>query len=196
MERILENEEKTAFLEKGIFENEQLLESCINDVDSQLEERPTLMIFGKICHQNRNVGFFSDESIGYNYSKKLMPSKPLTASLLELLNLINVMFDTSYNGILVNKYNDGNDYIGAHSDSDVGLDKKGIAGVICVSYGEERNFRIRTKIDKQIVLNANASHCSILHMGGNFQEIYTHEIPIQKKLKNVRFSLTFRKHVS
>jgi len=31
-------------------------------------------------------------------------------------------------------------------------------------------------------------------MGGNFQKLYTHEIPIQKKIKESRISFTFRKH--
>ena len=31
-------------------------------------------------------------------------------------------------------------------------------------------------------------------MGGNFQKLYTHEIPIQKKIKEYRISFTFRKH--
>jgi len=31
-------------------------------------------------------------------------------------------------------------------------------------------------------------------MGGNFQKEFTHEIPVEKKIKEVRYSLTFRKH--
>ena len=40
----------------------------------------------------------------------------------------------------------------------------------------------------------STTHCSILHMGGDFQKLYTHEIPIQKKNKEPRISFTFRKH--
>ena len=32
-------------------------------------------------------------------------------------------------------------------------------------------------------------------MGGFFQTLYTHEIPIQKKVKGYRYSFTFRKHL-
>jgi hypothetical protein len=31
-------------------------------------------------------------------------------------------------------------------------------------------------------------------MGGKFQELYTHEIPKQTKIKESRISFTFRKH--
>ena len=32
-------------------------------------------------------------------------------------------------------------------------------------------------------------------MKGEFQKEFTHEIPVQKKVKNCRYSLTFRKHL-
>ena len=122
-----------------------------------------------------------------------MESKPLTQSICELLDIINNEFGTQFNGILVNKYMDGNDYISAHSDDESGLD---LIGIISISYGSERIFRIRKKDTKHIVYDELTTHCSILHMGGNFQKLFTHEIPIEKKVKGVRYSLTFRKHYS
>jgi alkylated DNA repair dioxygenase AlkB len=192
MERVFQNIEGTAFLDKGNFKNKELLEKCIVDIEPQLEERPEIIIFGKKCKQHRNVGFFSSESIGYNYSNKMMYSKPLTKSMSELLLIINMAIGAEFNGILVNKYIDGNDYIGAHSDEESGLDT--VVGVISISYGSERKFRIRNKETKKIMCDESTTHCSILHMGGDFQKLYTHEIPIQKKIKEPRISFTFRKH--
>ncbi len=113
-----------------------------------------------------------------------MSSKPLSKCLADLLETTNEIFNTEFNGILVNKYMDGNDYIGAHSDDESGLDS---VGVVSISYGAERIFRIRDKINKNILFEDNTTHCGILHMGGNFQSLYTHEIP--------RISFTFRKHI-
>jgi len=192
MERVFQNVHGTAFLDKGIFVDTELLEQCISYVEPQLEERPEIIVYGKPCRQHRNVGFFSDESIGYKYSKKLMASKPLSTSLSDLIVAINKMLGTQFNGILVNKYLDGNDYIGAHSDDETGLDG---LGVVAISYGSERIFRIRNKNDKTIVCDESTTHCGILHMGGNFQKLYTHEIPMQKKIKESRISFTFRKHI-
>ena len=191
MKRVFQNANGTAFLDKGIFTNKELLEQCISYVEPQLEERPEIIIYGKICKQHRNVGFFSDESIGYKYSKKLMKSKPLSKDLSDLLITINKILGTQFNGILENKYMDGSDYLGAHSDDETGLD--GI-GVVAISYGSERIFRIRDKHTKTVVCDEPTTHCGILHMGGNFQKLYTHEIPIQKKIKEPRMSFTFRKH--
>ena len=192
MERVLENSDKTAYLEKGVFLDKILLEECTSYVEPHLEEQPEIIVYGKKCKQHRNIGFFSDESIGYRYSKKLMHSKPMSPCMERLLNVINKTLDADFNGILVNKYMNGNDYIGAHSDDESGLDK---IGVVSISYGVERIFRIRDKKTKKIICNEVTTHCSILHMGGDFQKIYTHEIPIQKKIKNSRISFTFRKHL-
>ena len=191
MIRVFQNTDNTAFLDKGLFLNKELLEKCIIDIEPQLEEKPEIIIFGKKCKQQRNIGFFSDKSIGYKYSKKMMESKPLTTSMSELLTIINNIIGAEFNGILVNKYMDGNDYISAHSDDETGLDA---LGVISISYGAERIFRIRKKETKQHICDEITTHCSILHMGGNFQKLYTHEIPIQKKIKEPRISFTFRKH--
>ena len=191
MERVFQNIDNTAFLDKGSFINKELLEKCIIDIEPQLELKPEIIIFGKKCKQQRNIGFFSDKSKGYKYSNKMMESKPLTKSISELLDIVNNELGTQFNGILVNKYMDGNDYISAHSDDEIGLD---LIGVISISYGAERIFRIRKKDTKQIIYDTLTTHSSILHMGGNFQKLYTHEIPIQKKIKEPRISFTFRKH--
>lgn len=191
MERVFQNIDDTAFLDKGSFINKELLEKCIIDIEPQLELKPEIVIFGKKCKQQRNIGFFSDKSKGYKYSNKMMESKPLTQAIRELLDIVNSEFGTQFNGILVNKYMDGNDYISAHSDDETGID---LNGVISISYGAERIFRIRKKDTKHIIYDELTTHCSILHMGGNFQKLYTHEIPIQKKIKEPRVSFTFRKH--
>ena len=192
MERIFQNSDGTAFLDKGIFLKKKLLEKCIKDIETELEEKPELIIFGKKCKQQRNVGFFSNKSIGYKYSNKLMDSKPLSKFMNQLLITINRAIGSHFNGILVNKYIDGNDYMGAHSDSEIELDDN--TGVVSISYGAERKFRIRNKKTKEIIFDEFTTHCCILHMGGKFQELYTHEIPIQKKIKEARYSFTFRKH--
>jgi alkylated DNA repair dioxygenase AlkB len=192
MERVFQNVNGTAFLDKGLFIDKELLDQCILYVEPQLEERPEIIIYGKPCKQARNVGFFSDESIGYKYSKKLMRSKPLSKCMTDLLVIINKMMGAEFNGVLVNKYMNGSDYISAHSDDETSLDTT--IGVVSISYGVERTFRIRNKSDKTIICDEPTTHGGILHMGGDFQKLYTHEIPMQKKIKESRISFTFRKH--
>ena len=143
-------------------------------------------------NQHRNINFFSDTSIGYNYSGKLMKSQPLTKHLKTLMQIINIYFNSDYNAILVNHYVNGQNYIGAHSDNEENLGKT--SGVVCLSYGESRTFRIRNKDSKKIVLDIPTVSNDIIKMNGDFQKEFTHEIPMQTKITGERYSFTFRKH--
>ncbi len=176
-------------LELCVYDGDLL--KVVEEVDPQLINRPEIRVFGKIAHQNRSIGFFSDESIGYKYSNQIAKSKPLTPHLKQLLIDINQKYNSSFNGVLVNKYTGGSEYIGAHSDDESGLDK---VGVICISYGTSRTFRIRDKKTKAIIQDVPTVSNGIIFMKGDFQKKYTHEIPIQKKITGTRFSFTFRKH--
>lgn len=183
--------EKSYFGKIGADIDDILLE-CINEIKGQLDEKPPITVFGKPTVQHRNIGFFSNTSIGYHYSGKLAASKPLTKSLNELLNLVNIEFDSNFNGILVNEYPDGEHYIGKHSDDEATLSD---LGVVCVSYGASRKFRIRDKLTGKIVMDIPTTSKEIWAMGGDFQKEFTHEIPIEKKIKDKRISFTFRKHL-
>lgn len=173
-------------------DEQKLLDSIVLEVKSKLETRPKIVVFGKECRQNRNVGFFSNDSIGYRYSRQMMDSQPLTESLVKLLEMVNTKYSADFNGILINEYVDGNDSIGAHSDDEIGLSKN--AGIVAISYGSIRKFRIRNKKTKKIVKDIYMKHGDILQMTGNFQKEFTHEIPVEKKVTESRISFTFRYH--
>jgi alkylated DNA repair dioxygenase AlkB len=168
----------------------ELLSRCVNEVKVQLLHHPPIVVFGKQCNQQRNIGFFSNESIGYRYSNQLARSQPLTQSLMELLQRVNTATEADFNGILVNEYENGTDYIGRHSD-ETGLSAIGVA---CISYGAVRTFRIRDKTTHQKVADIPTTSDEIWVMGGQFQQEFTHEIPVEKKVKHPRISFTFRKH--
>ena len=173
-------------------DQQKLVDSIVLEVKSKLETRPKIVVFGKECYQNRNVGFFSNDSIGYRYSRQMMDSQPLTESLVRLLEMVNTKYSADFNGILINEYIDGNDSIGAHSDDEIGLSKN--AGIVAISYGSTRKFRIRNKATKKIVKDIYMKHGDILQMKGNFQKEFTHEIPVEKKVTESRISFTFRYH--
>lgn len=182
--------EKLEIIDFGKYE--KLLNKCVNEIKDQLEERPEIVIMGKKCRQNRNIGFFSDESEGYRYSRQMMRSKPLTKYLGKLLRKVNRKLGADYNGILINEYMSGNNSIGPHSDDESAL---GNIGVFAISYGAPRTFRIRDKITKEIILDVQTEHLKGILMKDDFQKLYTHEIPLQKRIKEGRISFTFRKHL-
>ena len=170
-----------------------------------LVEYPEINIMGRVCHQRRHVGFYSNESSGYRYSGQIAKAFPLDDApvVKGILDSINDSLKTSFNGVLINKYTSGQDYISAHSDDEKGLDRgKKLVASLCYSsvdnrgnYNGIRKFRIREKESKKIVVDYQHQPGELLVMEGLFQKRYTHEIPIEKRVLGERISLTFRCHL-
>ncbi len=193
MEVILQTE-KSSLITHTIPNNIlELVKECVEICDHELIVNPKILVYGKTCIQHRSVGFYSDNSIGYKYNNKLMKSKPLHNCLIQLLKYINTKFNYDYNGILINKYLNGEEYISKHSDDESGLEHT--VGVIAISYGAVRKFRIRNKLTNKIEVDLPTDPTKIIQMAGDFQKEFTHEIPVEKKVNRERYSLTFRKHI-
>ena len=180
-----------------------IIDLCKNYIleNKLLIKNPPIFIFGKKAKQRRSIAFFSDSSIGYRYSRQLMKSQPIFSYLQILLEFINKVFNCNSNGVLINYYEDGNDYIGAHSDDETGLIKDNNIGIIAISVGCSRKFRIRKKSKETFengkkYFDVETKPYRLIQMGGTqFQKQFTHEIPIQKKIKGWRMSFTFRNHI-
>jgi alkylated DNA repair dioxygenase AlkB len=172
----------------------EVIRNCVATIDDELEVQPEILIFGKVARQRRNVGFYSDTSIGYRYSNRVMASKRMHQCLIELLNYVNEKFNYNYNGILINKYIGGEDYISPHSDDERGLDQQ--IGVISISYGVSRKFRVRHKDTKRIAYDLPTDSSKIMQMAGDFQKEFTHEIVKEPEITGTRFSFTFRHHLT
>lgn len=190
---VLQTKSSTLILHDIDTEICELIKTCIEAVDSELDLNLQIIVFGNVCHQHRSVGFYSDTSKGYNYSSSKTLAKKMHPCLRELLIYINDKFDYNYNGILINKYDGGEDNIGKHSDDENGLDSR--VGVIAISYGAVRKFRIRNKMTGKIEIDVPTDPNKIIQMAGDFQKEFTHEIPVEKKVKGVRYSFTFRRHL-
>ena len=171
-------------------EGRELLHAC-EDVKALLDRYPKIMMYGKEVCQRRSVGFFSDFSGGYRYSRSIAKAKPMTPELQALLDFVNQLLSSNFNGILVNYYESGDDYISKHSDDEQGLDP--VAGVAALSLGSERKFRIRDKESNEILLDLPTREEELIQMTGSFQRLFTHEIPKQKNV-GWRMSFTFRLH--
>lgn len=193
METVLKTDKSQLILHKLNNEIIELVKECILLCNNELQINPEIIVYGKTCYQHRSIGFYSNESIGYKYSNKLMPSLPLHSCLAKLLDYINTKFNYNFNGILINKYLNGEDYISKHSDDEIGLDKT--VGVVAISFGAIRKFRIRNKLTNKIEIDIPTDPSKIIQMAGNFQSEFTHEIPIEKKIKEPRYSFTFRRHL-
>jgi alkylated DNA repair dioxygenase AlkB len=154
---------------------------------------PAIHVYGKVAHQQRSIGFFTDDRRvkGYKYSGQIISKQKLTPIMNNIMVRINRDIGASFNAILLNYYADGTEYISAHSDSQTGLENGIVASI---SVGVNRTFRIRNKITTDIVYETPTFEKGLIIMTGRFQDEFTHEIPIEKNITLPRWSLTFRTH--
>lgn len=170
-----------------------LVDACIADVAPLLQIQPTIVVYGRTCHQRRDIGFFSDETKPFVYSNRPNVPTPLSPAMTALLARVNERFDAQFNGILVNRYMNGDNYLSAHCDDESGLCAR--AGVVILTSGEPRTLRIRDKATKHQVADVPTETHRALQMAGDFQLEFTHEIPVAKRIRTVRYSFTFRRHL-
>ena len=189
---LLSSDTGAMLVEVSFREHADLIDAVVAQAAPEFEIEPRIVVYGKECRQPRDVQFRSDVSKGYFYSHQVMASKPLTAEMKRLLAVVNAEFGARYNGILINRYKDGTKTVGSHSDSESGLNAT--AGVVAISHGATRNFRIRDAKTNGIVGNYPARHHMALQMKGPFQAHFKHEIPQEKRVLGERVSLTFREH--
>ena len=152
-------------------DKELLLKSCTEGIKDNLN-----------VSSHRQLAFFSDDYDGIYYYGKwaLTKSQRLTPALGTMLQLINDYFNADCNGIIVNRYEDGSNYIINHRDSKNHSD----AGVFLISYGTKRNFRVFSKVDGTLIKNVDLNHGELLHMGGDFQAEFEHDVEQDVQIKN------------
>lgn len=165
-----------------------------------ISKPPIGMMYGKMCYQKRDIAFFTDLDIpGYKYSGQMMATEPLSPHkilvkcLAQVNKTLQLPVDNGYNAILVNRYNNGEEYLSAHSDAMTDLDSS--VPVVSIAFGAQRIFRIRDKRSRDILLDYVHPSGGMVIMDGDFQDHYLHEIPVQKRVTGSRVSFTFRKHL-
>lgn len=209
--------EKSSLFASQLFTQEiadEWLEYLKSEILPVLDKHPQGIAFGKSVTMHRNIGFFSDTSKGYKFTKHMFHSNKLSqfSKLQHLLSQINVTLGTKYNGILINSYQGGADYISQHADDEKELDPS--AKVAAISFGSPRIFRVtlnpkcKYAIDvsyaqqclnkkcKLFTVDVPTEHGQLLIMNGNFQHEFLHGIPASTQISenSLRFSLTFRYH--
>ena len=177
----------SAFYRPGFFnflESERMF-SSIKD-ETPWEER-NIILFGKEVPQPRLACWYGD--MAYSYSGITLEPRPMTATLLEIKQRCEEVTSTKFNSVLVNLYRDGQDSMGLHADDEPELGSE--PTIASVSFGGERNFRLRHRQTRELQQISLASG-SLLVMSGLSQACWMHDIPKTKKFVEPRINLTFR----
>ena len=175
----------------------ELIDDFLSDSDTILEkltdevswEEREIKIFGKTYNQPRLVAWQGD--LPYKYSGGIWSAAPFSETVYLLKKAVELETETIYNGVLLNLYRDGRDSMGWHSDNEKEL---GLAPIVSsLSFGAERNFRIRSKRVKGSSFSIALRNNSLFVMKPGCQDLYEHTLPKTLKSKGIRINLTFRK---
>ena len=156
-----------------------------------LEETPwreeSVVVYGKRHLQPRLSAWYGDAS--YTYSGLRLEPLPWTALLLELRSAVEAACGQRFNSVLLNRYRNGRDSMGMHSDDEPEL---GMDPVIAsLSYGATRTFVLRHKYNK-LAIRLPLQDGSLLLMSGQLQSHWRHGINKSTRPLGERVNLTFR----
>lgn len=165
-------------------------------------EKQKVKIFGKIYDSPR---WFQSYGKSYTFSGIKHEAIPIPDH--AFIQLLKVFYETntgySGNEILINWYENGDHYIGKHSDDE----KELVTGSPIYSwtfYGAisdnseikevqyKRKFVISSKKDKSFKLEIPLEDNELIVMAGEMQKYYKHEVPKTKKVIYPRINITIR----
>ena len=159
-----------------------------------LEDTPWLhdniTVFGKTYPQPRLTALFGKNSKPYSYSGITMNSLPYSRALQAIDKRIEQEIAHEFTTVLMNLYRNGNDSNGWHADNEKELGKNPV--IASVSFGAERFFNFKHRLDKTLSYKLLLGHGSLLVMKGEMQHFWLHQLPKTKQTLGERINLTFR----
>jgi alkylated DNA repair dioxygenase AlkB len=149
--------------------------------------RPVATVYGRQHTLPRGQAWFSDGP--YKYAGMTLSPAPLPECLLPLKAIAERIAHGRFNGVLVNLYETGRDYVSWHSDDE----SKVIGSVIAsLSLGGTRRFLVRRRDDRRVRLAVYLTAGSCLLMAGTMQQHWQHSVPKVSRAEP-RINLTFRR---
>ena len=165
--------------------------------DMHPETRARGKIFGKDIDFPRWHESFGETYFFNGMNQETKPIEhPYLCKLMEWVKKHQVYFFRSgksqnYQQLLINWYGNGDDYIGAHSDSETQIVQN--SPIYSFSFGQERDFVIKSN-DKTYRNVIKMKHNTLIIMGGEMQKYYKHSVPKRAKSKcpGTRINITMR----
>jgi len=157
--------------------------------DREKFQRSIFKIYGKQIQSPRKTYSYGDAGLVYKDYSGDRTAEGWPDFMVPLKEKIEVVSEAKYNYVLVNLYENGEDYIGYHADREKGLVKGSV--VASISLGAERDFCFK-HIKSKNVTKVFLQEGSLLLMKGETQVHFKHSLPKRKRVKDYRLNLTFR----
>ena len=184
----------TSFLRQIDFSKNALIILLACDlIKSKFEENLKVKILGGKKYTLDKKTIFLSNSIGnYNIMGQRFESHPFQCGFETILKIINEYFDTNFNGIIIDKYENGNHYTEPYSDYESYMNKNDVL-ILTSGNGFNRKMRIRERKTNIIVKDILMETNHVIQMGGEFQNDYKYEILADENVRNSITTLTFKK---
>ena len=184
----------TSFLRQIDFSKNALIILLACDlIKSKLKENLKVKILGgKKYTQDKKTIFLSNSIGNYNIIGQRYESYPFQCGFETILKLVNEYFDTNFNGIIIDRYENGNHYTEPYSDCESYIKKNDVL-ILTNGNGFNRKMRIRERKTNIIVKDIEMKTNNIIQMGGEFQNDFKYEIVADENVRNSITTLTFKK---
>jgi alkylated DNA repair dioxygenase AlkB len=153
-------------------------------------QQEAIVIFGQRRQVPRLVAWHGDPGAGYRYSGTDHHPEPWTPELESIRERASALSGARFNAVLLNLYRDGRDGMGWHADDEPELGRNPAIG--SVSLGATRRFCLRHRRRKDLKVDLDLPHGSLLLMGGATQHHWVHALPKTRRAAGERINLTFR----
>ncbi|WP_223293008.1 alpha-ketoglutarate-dependent dioxygenase AlkB family protein [Shewanella eurypsychrophilus] len=152
-------------------------------------ESPEIEVYGKRHKIPRSQAWFADINCDTFYSGLLVKALPWPKYADKLRAKLTRDFNLLSNGVLVNRYADGTESMGWHSDNEpefaAGSD------IASITLGASRDFVIRNKLTHE-KFSFTLKSGDLLLMHWPMQEGWEHALPKRMKVTEARINYTFR----
>ncbi len=149
-----------------------------------------IRMFGRQVDSPRLSCWMGDPTARYRYSGTDFVPHPWHPSLLPLCAQLATFCGARFNSVLLNRYRDGDDGMGWHSDNEPELGPEPV--IASLSLGAGRRFALRRREDHNRKAEVTLGHGDLLVMAGQTQRLYQHALPKSARAMGERINLTFR----
>ena len=183
----------TSWMDKYVLPEEHLPSEAEFEVLWNLhpEKYNQVIMGGKVVDTPR---WQQSYNLPYFFTGKMHAALPVPDAIMPYWAWVDALGYGKFKQILLNWYENGHHYIGAHSDNERQLVNE--SAIASISIGAERKFRIRDKLSKAIKCDVDMPNGTVFVMGGQMQTEFTHEVPkINGKKGDAvgrRINITFR----
>lgn len=149
-----------------------------------------IIMYGKELPLPRLSAWYGDNNKSYTYSGITLNPLTWTNELLQIKEKIEVVAKVNFSSVLLNRYRDGKDYVGWHTDAEKELGKNPVIG--SVNFGATRKFQLRRIDNHKEKFEIELKHGTFLAMRGTTQHFWQHQVPKTTTIIGERLNLTFR----